>query len=241
MLGHDVGCMAMCMDLNKYFKLMLVVLLATGWMSLAAAVEPEETDICSPFRDGKVDESLVATMLDAAHNGYLYRIKQDTSRIGFCVSSGWTQVKGQFQNFSGGLALVPDDRFTTGAEQAMVIIQTASLDTRSSVVEDVIKGEGFFDVAHFPEILFVSNGFEWTGEESARMYGELTVRGITRPVVFNVTLTPLHQEGNGTVERMLVKASTTINRSNFNMDSMSGLVSDTVTLCMSVEAVRYRG
>lgn len=241
MLGHDVGCMAMCMDLNKYFKQMLVVLLATGWMSLASAVEPEETDVCSPFRDGKVDEGLVADMLEAADSGYLYRIRQDTSQVGFCVSSGWTRIKGDFRDFSGGLALVPESKHTEPAEQAMVIIQTASLDTRSSVVEDVIKGEGFFDVAHFPEILFVSNGFEWTGEESARMYGELTVRGITRPVVFNVTLTPLHQEGNGTVERMLVKASTTINRSNFNMDSMSGLVSDTVTLCMSVEAVRYRG
>lgn len=229
------------MDIPMILKRLLVVLLTTGWMSLAAAVEPEETDICSPFRDGKVDESLVSTMLDAAHNGYLYRIKRDTSRIGFCVSSGWTQVKGQFQNFSGGLALVPDDRFTTGEEQAMVMIQTASLDTRSGVVEALIKGESFFDVEHYPEILFVSHGFVWTGSETAQIIGDLTVRGITRQVIFDVTLTPIEEVGNSTVERMLVKARTTIERSDFGMDSMSGLVSDNVTLCMSVEAVRYGG
>lgn len=229
------------MDISRNLNRLLIALLAMGWMSLAAAVEPDETDICSPFRDGKVDESLVATMLDAAHNGYLYRIKRDTSQIGFCVSSGWTQIKGQFRNFSGGLALVPDDRFTTGEEQAMVMIQTASIDTRSGVVEGLIKGESFFDVEHYPEILFVSHGFVWTGSESAQIIGDLTVRGITRQVIFDVTLTPIEAVDNSTVERMLVKARTTIERSDFGMVSMSGLVSDTVTICMSVEAVRYSG
>ena len=230
----------MYMDIQMIFRRMLVVLLATGWMSLAPAYA-EDTDICSPFRDGKVDEELVADMLDAADSGYLYRIEQETSQVGFCVSSGWTRIKGDFLDFTGGLALVPESKHTEPAEQAMVIIQTASLDTRSSVVEGVIKGEGFFDVEHFPEILFVSNGFEWTGKDSASIYGDLTVRGITRPVVFDVVLTPVDQHSDGTVERMQVKASTTINRADFNMDSMSGLVSDTVTLCMSVEVVRYRG
>ena len=229
------------MDIPMILKRLLLALLAMGWVSLAAAVEPEETGICSPFRDGNVDEARVATMLEAAHNGYLYRIKRDSSRIGFCVSSGWTQVKGEFRDFSGGLALVPDDRFTTGEEQAMVMIRTASLDTRSEVVEGLIKGESFFDVEHYPEILFVSHGFVWTGSESAQIIGDLTMRGITRQVIFDVTLTPIEELGNSTVERMQVKAKTTIQRSDYGMVSMSGLVSDTVTLCMSVEAVRYGG
>ena len=228
--------------MNTYMimKRFLVALLAMGGMSLALA-NTEESDICSPFRDGKVDEATVATMLDAAESGYLYRIRRDTSQVGFCVSSGWTQVKGQFRHFSGGLALVPDDSMHTADEQAMVMIQTASLDTRSDMVEGLIKSESFFDVEHFPEILFVSHGFVWTGDDTAQIIGDLTVRGITRQVIFDVTLTPIEQPGNGTVERMLVKAKTTIQRSDFGMDSMPGLVSDTVTLCMSVEAVRYAG
>ena len=87
--------------MNTYMtmKRFLVALLAMGGMSLALA-NTEESDICSPFRDGKVDEATVATMLDAAEGGYLYRIRRDTSQVGFCVSSGWTQVKGQFRHFS---------------------------------------------------------------------------------------------------------------------------------------------
>ena len=228
------------MAIHTILRRLLIALLATGWMSLAPA-NAEHEDICSPFRDGNVDEALVNDMLEAADNGYLYRIKQDTSQVGFCVSSGWTQVKGEFHEFSGGLALVPETKHTAPAEQAMVSIRTASLHTRSSAVEDLIKGEIFFDVENYPEILFVSNGFEWTASDTARIFGDLTIRGVTRPVVFDVTLTPLDEQGNATVERMLVKASTTINRSDFNMESMSMLVNDAVTLCMSVEAVRYGG
>jgi len=229
------------MNINTILKLMLVALVAMGSVSLVSANADEE-DICSPFRNGNVDESLVASMLDAADSGYLYRIKEDTSQVGFCVSSGWTQVKGDFHDFSGGLTLMPDDNVTSSSDdQAMVIIHTASLDTRSTTVENLIKGESFFDVAKYPEILFISHGFEWTGRDTAKIRGDLTVHGVTRPVTFQVTLTPVNQVGNRTVERMLVKAKTTIQRSDFDMDNMPGLVSDSVTLCMSVEAVRYDG
>jgi polyisoprenoid-binding protein YceI len=220
---------------------MLVALVVMGTLPLVPA-NAEEEDICSPFKNGKVDESLLDSMLDAADNGYLYRIKEDTSQVGFCVSSGWTQVKGDFHDFSGGLTLMPDNNATSRSDdQAMFIIRTASLDTRSTMVENLIKGESFFDVAKYPEILFVSHSFEWTGRDTAKIIGDLTVHGVTRPVTLQVTLTLVKQLGNSTVEQMLVKAKTTIRRSDFDMDNMPGLVSDSVTLCMSIEAVRYGG
>jgi polyisoprenoid-binding protein YceI len=229
------------MNINTILKRMLVALVVMGSLSLVSA-NAKDDDICAPFKNNKVDESLVASMLDAAESGYLYRINEDTSQVGFCVSSGWTEVKGDFHDFSGGLTLMPDDNVTSrSGDQAMVIIRTASLDTRSTTVENLIKGESFFDVVKYPEILFVSHRFERTGRDTAKILGDLTVHGVTRPVTFQVTLTPVKQVGNNIVERMLVKAKTTIQRSDFEMDKMSGLVSDTVTLCISAEAVRYGG
>ena len=229
------------MNINTILKRMLVALVVMGSLSLVSA-NADSDDICAPFKNNKVDESLVASMLDAAESGYLYRIKEDTSQVGFCVSSGWTEVKGDFHDFSGGLTLMPDDNVTSrSGDQAMVIIRTASLDTRSTTVENLIKGESFFDVVKYPEILFVSHRFERTGRDTAKILGDLTVHGVTRPVTFQVTLTPVKQVGNNIVERMLVKAKTTIQRSDFDMDKMPGLVSDTVTLCISAEAVRYGG
>ncbi|MCG6899824.1 MAG: YceI family protein [Gammaproteobacteria bacterium] len=226
---------------NTVLKRMLVALVVMGSLSLGSA-NAEEEDLCSPFKNGKVDAQLLANMLDAADSGYLYRIKKDTSQVGFCVSSGWTEVKGNFHEFSGGLTLLPDDNVTgTSDDQAMLIIRTASLDTRSTTVENLIKGESFFDVTKYPEILFVSHGFEWTGRDTAKILGDLTVHGVTRPVTLQVTLSPVKQLSNSTAERVQVKAKTTIQRSDFDMHNMPGLVSDTVTLCISVEAIRYSG
>ena len=225
------------MDINILLRRILIVVMAVGWLSLAHA-NAGEVELCEPFKDGKVDTSLLNTMLDAARDGYLYRIESETSKVGFCVSSKFSEVKGDFQEVRGGLTLMPVSN-ASGAEQAMLVINTASLDTQGSVVESLIKGERFFDVKKYPEILFVSRGFEWTGRDTATIVGDLTVHGVTRPIVFAVTLTPVMGSENGTVERMQVKATTTIQRSEFDMDGLSKLVSDSVDLCMSVVVVRY--
>jgi len=224
------------MNILIVLRRVMTVFIAIGWLSLAHA-NSDENDLCTPFRDGKVDASLLSTMLEAARDGYLYRIENDTSQVGFCVSSKFSEVKGHFHTFSGGLALTPPGG-RANTEQAMIVINTASLDTDGSLVESMIKGERFFDVEKYPEILFVSHDFEWTGKDTATIHGDLTVHGVTRPVKFAVTLTPVKASA-GSEERMVVKATTTIQRSEFGMDNMSKVVDDSVNLCMSVEVVRY--
>jgi len=233
------------MDTKILLQRILIGLLAISWVSLSHAEQSGEGELCSPFMDGKVEPSLINAMLDAAQDGNLYRIENDTSRVGFCVTSMFNEVKGDFHEVQGGLVLTP----TTSADgHAMLVINTASLDTKGDMIEALIKGERFFDVAKSPEILFVSRGFEWTGQDTANIVGDLTVHGVTKPVVFAVTLTPLKEAAGSTAiesisgnkaNRMLVKATTTIYRSQFGMDGMSKLVSDSVNLCMSVEVVRY--
>lgn len=226
------------MNIHILFKRILPIFMAVSWLSLAQASDQVvENDLCTPFKDGKVDASLLSTMLDAARDGYLYRIENDTSQVGFCVSSKFAEVKGHFHEFSGGLALPPGDAAANN-DQAMIVINTASLDTDGSLVESLIRGERFFDVEKYPEILFVSRDFEWTGKDTATISGDLTVHGVTKPVVFAVTLTPVKDSADSE-KRLVVKAKTTILRSQFGMDNMSQVVSDDVNLCMSVEVVRY--
>jgi polyisoprenoid-binding protein YceI len=235
------------MDTKQLLQRILIGLLAISWVSLSHAEQSGEGDLCSPFMDGKVEPSLINAMLDAAQDGNLYRIDDDTSRVGFCVTSMFNEVKGDFQDVRGGLTLSPTTA-TSNDGQAMIVINTASLDTKGDMIETLIKGKRFFDVEKYPEILFVSRGFEWTGQDTANIVGDLTVHGVTKPVVFAVTLTPVKETAGSTaietisgskVNRMLVKATTTIYRSHFGMDGMSKLVSDSVNLCMSVEVVRY--
>jgi polyisoprenoid-binding protein YceI len=219
-------------------RLLLVVL---GWVLLSTGLQglAGEEELCAPFLNGKVDSSRVDAMRAAAKGGHLYRIQPDTSRVGFCVDSEFALVKAEFKDFQGGLTLWPDH--PDDKEQAMVLVKTASLDTGGSMIEYMLKGERFFDVQNYPEILFVSTGFSWTSETTGTLKGDLTLHGVTRPVTFKVTLLPIKNSDEKNAGKVLVKAGTTIHRSDFGMDTLSRVVNDNVELCMSVEVVRYRG
>lgn len=223
--------------IGRYVLIMGV--LALGWLPAIEAAT-ENVELCAPFKDSEVDDTLVTTMLKAAKDGYLYRIRKDSSQVGFCVDSEFSRVEAVFHDFSGGLAMTPADRVARG-QQAMVVIRTDSLDTSGSIVEGLIKSKRFFDVETYPEILFVSRSFEWLGKDKAKIHGELSVHGVTRPVALDVTVIPQQKQPGAGEETMLIKASTVISRSDFGMDSLSTLVSDQVELCMSVEVLRYRG
>jgi polyisoprenoid-binding protein YceI len=212
------------------------IVLALTLLTSAGLTQAEETEVCSPFKDGMVDNSSLANMLSAANDGHLYRIQQESSQVGFCVDSKLSRIEGDFRDFQGGMVLNAGDN-SNG--QTMVLIRADSLDTEGAVIESIIKGEGFFDVEHYPEVLFVSNGFHWTGPETAVLKGDLTMRGITKPVIFNVTLTALGATQVNQAQKILVKATTTIDRADFGMESLSSLVNSSVQLCMSVEALKY--
>jgi len=221
------------MDITKLLKRFG---LAISLLTSVSLLQAEESDICSPFKDGKVDESLLATMLSAAHDGHLYRIQQASSQVGFCVDSKLSRIEGNFNVFQGGIAL---DSGHNGHGQTMVMIKAKSLDTKGNIVENMLKGESFFDVEHYPEVLFVSSGFKWTGPDTAVIKGDLTLRGITKPVIFNVSLTALDDEHVEHAQKILVKATTTINRAEFGMKKLAAVVNNNVQLCMSVEALKY--
>ena len=211
-------------------SVLLLGSLATGQ---ACAIE-----LCKPFKGGKVDPKLVQLMLEAAEDGYLYRMQPESSRIGFCVDSAFERVEAEFREFQGGLALWPDP--SGKDQQALVSIKVASLDTDGSVIEHMLKSERFFDVRNYPEILFVSRAVDWMSKTRAEMRGDLTLHGVTKSVIFSLLLTGDKDE-NGVIQKIVVRAGATISRSAFGMDTLSKLVDDSVDLCMVVEAIRHEG
>lgn len=194
-------------------------------------------ELCAPFMDGKVDDSLLATMLSAAREGHLYRIDKDTSSMGFCVDSQLARIEGEFKEFQGGMTLNPAAKKDG---QTLVAIRAASIETKSAFIKSMIKGENFFDVENNPEILFVSEKLEWTSKDTAELKGNLTMRGTTKPVTFHVSLVPLSAKSAGQAERVLVKATAEVSRAQFGMTALTSLISDDVQLCMTVEAMKYQ-
>ena len=133
----------MNMRTQIYRAALAALLFSTGWMAVAA--EPinttdDEVDVCQPFLDGRVDSSLLETMLSAAENGHLYRIQQSTSRMGFCVHTQFSEIEGEFKDFRGGLAL---QAVNNDAGLAMMVIKTASVDVKGKLIESVnVKAAG---------------------------------------------------------------------------------------------------
>jgi polyisoprenoid-binding protein YceI len=218
--------------LSNTVKRVLIGLVLSA-LSLTAVAEPE---LCAPFRNGAVDESVVAKMLASAKDGHLYRIRPSSSRVGFCVNSSAGMVKGSFRDFKGGLTFVSSDKRRDG-EEALVMVKTSSLEADSALIESMLKSAKFFDVEKFPEILFVSREFRWVSDSEAVLIGDLTMHGVTRQVGFHVEL--IKGDTAGDHQDIQIKATTLISRADFGLGSLARMVDDHVSLCMSVDAVKY--
>jgi polyisoprenoid-binding protein YceI len=222
-------------------RTLLAGMLFINAFSIAAAAvvgsHAASGETCSLFKHGKIEKSILSTLLNAAKDGHMYRVQTATSQIRFCVDSKIQNVEGSFKEIKGGIAL---NQQQANSDQAVIVIKTDSLETDSSMVKKVIKSPSFFDVKNHPEILFVSTGVEWRSPTRAVLKGDLTLRGVTKPVVFNVELHGVKGKTSVNGDDILVTATTSIRRSDFGMDGLPGMVNDSVKLCMSVKAKKYQ-
>ena len=210
------------------------VLLGTLMFAASVSVHAEDGDVCAPFKDADVDQGMLSLMLQAAAEGDLYRIKPGSSKMGFCVNSPVGEVKAEFRNFNGGLAL--NDFMQQGS--SLVRIEVDSLDTDSGIIEAMLKSESFFDSEQYPDIIFVSTGIEWMADNKGVLKGDLTMHGVTKAVAFYVEMKKIKTESGE--EAVTVKATTTVQRSEFGMHTLSPMVDDRVRLCMSIDAYRHQ-
>ncbi len=211
------------------FLVLFVLVLLAG---RTGAAEP-----CAPFEGGRVDVKLLEVMRAAAKEGRLYRVMPGESRVGFCVRHFPLQeFHGEFTNIVGGLTLPPGmDKYG----QALLLIHTSSLESDNPDLNALVQSHEFMDTGRFPEILFVGRAFQWYNPLQAYIYGDLTLHGVTQPVVFNVELDVRENGENGQPEQIYLHGTSQIDRVKFDMRSYQFLVSETVRLCLSVKLERW--
>ena len=216
---------------SLFFSVVFVIslLLATG---LAGAGEP-----CTPFEGGRVDAKILATMREAAREGRLYRVDDAVSKVGFCVRHfPFQEFRGEFTNIVGGLAF-PQDPAQYG--QALLLIHTSSLKSKNTALMPLVKGHNFMDTANYPEILFVGRRFEWLNAVQAHIYGELTLRGRTRPIIFDVEIDALDDMEDNQAGRIRLRGTSHVSRFKYDMRSHRFFVSETIQLCLAVELLPW--
>ncbi len=170
-----------------------------------------------------------------------YAIDPSHSRIGFVARHAMvTKVRGSFNEFEGSGTF---DAENPANSKLQLTIQAASIDTRNADRDGHLRGNDFFDMERYPEIRFVSTRVEVKDENTYRVTGDLTIKGVTKPVAidFEYTGTAVDPFGN---QRIGFEGRTTINRKdwgvNWNAALEAGgvLVSEKVTLEFEVSAIK---
>ena len=119
-----------------------------------------------------------------------------------------------------------------------VVIDATSVNTGYALFNGHIQGEDFFDTAKYPSITFKSNQLKFDGDKLAAVTGNLTIKGVTKPVI--LTITSFHCMLHPMVKKDAcgANATVTVKRSDFNMGKHAPYVSDEVKLTIPVEAIK---
>ncbi len=152
-----------------------------------------------------------------------------------------SNVKGQFEKVSGTVTADGDD---PGSVRVDAVIDASSINTRVEKRDAHLKSAAFLDVARYPTITFKSAKIEPAGEGKWKMTGDLTIHGVTRPVVLDVEgPAPAIKDPYGKT-RAGASATTRINRKDFGltwnqpMETGGVLIGDEVAISIEVEAVK---
>ncbi len=116
-----------------------------------------------------------------------------------------------------------------------VTIDAASIDSGVERFDGHLKGETFFDVENHPEITFVSTGVEKTGDDTGVITGDLTIKGVTKPVALETTFNNAGYMERGDLHKIGFSAKTTVKRSDFGLGAYAPAVGDDVDIVIEVE------
>jgi polyisoprenoid-binding protein YceI len=151
-----------------------------------------------------------------------------------------SKVHGRFTSWTGTLAYDPEDPTRSSVE---VVIDAASVDTREPKRDDHLRSEDFFDVVRYPQLTFKSTSVDKTGDDSLDVHGELTIHGVTHPVVLAVELGGVAKDPWGGT-RAGFSAKTTISRKDFGLtwnvalETGGILVGDKIEIGLEIEAIQ---
>jgi polyisoprenoid-binding protein YceI len=160
-----------------------------------------------------------------------WQIDPSQTHVRFWVDAiGWPRTTGEFKSFKGRIDI---DFDRPSRSRVDFRVAAKSVDVDSANMDDYLRSEVFFNVARFPDMRFVSTSVEKRGEHLARVTGDLTMLGVTRPISLDVEVA---RKLAGTNQRVGFKATGVINRLDFGMNSDYPLISDAIHLTVTTEA-----
>lgn len=182
--------------------------------------------------------SLAPTLALAATSSW--NVDASHSQVAFAVKHlVISNVRGEFGTYQGKLVLDEDD-VTKSSVDATIDVE--SLSTKVADRDAHLKSPDFFDVAKYPSITFKSTKVAKAGKDRLAVTGDLTLHGVTRPVVLDVSTSPEVKGMYGETRRAFA-ATTRINRRDYGLTwkkvvEAGPAVGDEVTIALDLELVK---
>ena len=167
--------------------------------------------------------------IDPVHSGVSFQIRHFVSR-----------VRGKFKDVKGTISADPES-WQSGVVDVEIV--TSSISTDNDRRDNHLKSNDFFAADSFPTITFKSTRIERSGDD-AKIHGNLTIRGVTKPVVLDGHFSGLMKSAQG--DRVGFEATTTVNRLDYGVkwnraaEGGGAMLGDEVKIEINVEAVRAK-
>ncbi len=147
---------------------------------------------------------------------------------------GYSTQLSRFDNTTGKVVFDKDAK--TGSVD--ILINTKSVDTGYPTFNEHIQGEDFLDTAKFPTATFKSTKVIFEGDKPAKVEGNLTIKGVTKPVTLTVTSFQAMPHPMLKKDAIGANAFTVIKRSEFNAGKFAPYVGDEVRIDVAIEAIK---
>ena len=166
------------------------------------------------------------------------------SQVGFGIRHFFSRVPGRFNEFSGTLQL---DEKNLAASSVEATIKTASIFTSNERRDGHLRSQDFFWADSFPTLTFKSTKVTPGANGKLQIAGDLTMRGVTKPVVLDGSFLGAGEIGIGGRSmgyRASFEATTTVNRKDYGiswnkvLDQGGTMLGDDVAITIAIEAVR---
>lgn len=172
-----------------------------------------------------------ATANPAAVQAGSYTIDPAHTQVGFTVSHmGFSLYTGRFSGVAGTLQLDPKRLAGTRLD---VTIPVASVSTTSDKLDGELKSDQWLDAGRYAEMRFRSVRVEPTGNGRAQIDGELTLHGVTRPVVLQARFVGAGVNPLDKAYTVGFQATGTLSRSAFGIKTYVPLIGDEITLTLA--------
>lgn len=182
---------------------------------------------------GVAPASAQLTTSAAAVQAGSYRLDPDHSKITWSITHfGFSTYIGQFATVNATMKLDPKN---LGATVLDATIDTNSLGTLNAALDKHLKSPDFLDTAKFPTATFHATKVTQTGDKTADIAGDLTLHGVTKPVVLQAVFNQAGPNPMVKTYQLGFAGSARIKRSEFGITSYVPNISDEVTLTLSAE------